>query len=110
MIAHGEKTNGADEQKGGQGGNAHIHAEGKQQPIEQAAHDARHGIDFLLENQRHAVEEDVADDTSGTARDASHDDCHPHGMAAVERLLHPCDEVMDVFDMTGFADVLKIER
>lgn len=26
------------------------------------------------------------------------------------RLLHPCDEVMDVFEMTGFADVLKIER
>ena len=31
-------------------------------------------------------------------------------LGGIMRLLHPCDEVMDVFDMTGFADVLKIER
>jgi len=26
------------------------------------------------------------------------------------RLLHPCDEVMDVFEMTGLSDVFVIER
>ena len=59
--------------------------------IDDATGYAGHGIDFLAEDERHLVDEDVTDDTTRSPRDAAHDDGRPPGKAQLERLLNTDD-------------------
>lgn len=62
--------------------------EGEKEPIEQATGDARHSIDFFLEDDGDVVEEHIANDAASGSRDGAHDDSHPEGVVHIECLLH----------------------
>lgn len=67
----------------------HCAAEGAQDVVEHTAHYAGDCIDILAENQRHLIDEHVAEHTAGRARDASHKDIHPIGESGRHTLFQP---------------------
>lgn len=91
VIFHGQQTDEADGEEGGCHSDAHIHAEAKEEPIEQASGHTGHGIDLLAENDGHVVEQHIADDAAGGTGDAAHGDGHPEGMAEGKGLLKAGD-------------------
>lgn len=59
--------------------------------IDDAAGDAGHGVDLLVKDEGHLVDEDVADDSACGPGDAAHGDGSPEGEAHLESLLDADD-------------------
>ena len=87
MVLHGEDAYCYDKEEGDDNRNGHIATKLYECPISQSADDARHSVYLLLEDDRHVVQQHVADDTACRTRYGTHDYSHPEGVTTVKCLL-----------------------
>ena len=91
VITHCYEADYADGEEGEDDRQGQRQSEGEEHPVEQSACHTGHGIDLLVEDDRHVVQQHVADDAARHTGDAAHDDGHPEGMSEGDGLLDAGD-------------------
>ena len=90
MVTYCNKTDYRDREEGDDDNPRKAHSEGEECPIDESSGHTCDGIDLLMEDDGHVIEQYVTYHSTCHTRDTAHDDSHPEGMTECKCLLNTC--------------------
>ena len=90
VVSYCQESDKANDDKGSDDREIHTDTQTCHTPIGQSTQHTCHGVDFLSENHRFLIQQDISDDTTCGSCDATHDDGNPKRETTIQRFLNTC--------------------